>query len=221
MQCKASRTILAALAALAVLASMAVPATSQDITSSADTAGLSAFMPHDVMFAISAGGMSGGNATFTVPYSAKVYKIDKVDYGAVTTFNKPLQGLYNVSKNRGQISTANALPATMVVDQLNNSSIPVAGTNAIVALRNITNVGAAKGKFTFEFRKVSVYLPNGTAKTYNLDKPAKVSYAVDQNTVTTEADPAFTRIMADLFKAAGKFPADAKPVKLNDVLAAK
>jgi hypothetical protein len=213
--------IFATLAALAVLMSMALPAASQDVTSSADMAGLSAFMPHDVMFAVSAGSVSGGNATFTVPYSAKVYKMDTVDYGAVTTFSQPLQGMYNVSSSRGQISTVNALPATIVVDQLNNSSIPVAGTNAVVALRNITNMGAAKGKFTFQFKTVSVYMPNGTAKTYNLNKPVKVSYAVDQNIVTTQADPAFTRVMSDLFITGGMFPADAQPVRLNAVLAAR
>jgi hypothetical protein len=209
------------LAVLLILAAMSVPAASQGVPSSTDTTGLSAFMPHDVMFAISAGSVSGGNATFNVPYSAKVYKMDNVNYGAVTTFNQPLQGLYNVSNSRGQISTVNALPATIVVDQLNNSPIPVAGTNAVVALRNITNMGAAKGKFTFQFKTVSVYMPNGTAKTYNLDRPVKVSYSVDQNTVTTQADPSFTRMMSDLFITGGMFPADSPPVRLNAVLAAK
>lgn len=226
MQMKILITLLAALTVTAILTAVAVPAASQDTTSAADMSDLAAMsMPKAVMMTISAGTMAGGNVTFGVPYAAKVYQLDSKEIAAVATYKKPLMGTCNVSTGTGMISFADALPATATIDYVNNMSIPVAGANAVVALQDFKMTGGVKGKgkgnYDIQFGKMIVYLPDGTAQSMKLDKPVKMSVSLDQMKLTIDANPTVAGMMAGMLKAGATFPAGAKPVRLNDILAAK
>jgi hypothetical protein len=215
--------IVAALAVAAVLAAAAMPAASQDTTSAADMAKLAkAYMPKAVFMAISAGGVSDGDMTFTVPHGAKVVPMDSKEFGMVATYNMPLQGTCNLTTGGGTISMADALPATVTVDYAGKSAIPVAGANAVVALQDIKMAGLAmgKGKYDFQAGKVTIYMPDGTATSMKLGKPIRMSLSVDQMKLTVEKNPEVARMMAEKLKPGATFPADAAPVMLNSILAA-
>lgn len=222
-------TLVAALAVMTLLAALALPAASQDTTSdtgmsAADMSDLAAMsMPKAVMMTITAGNMAGGNVTYSVPYGAKVFQMDSKEIAAVATYNKPLMGMCNVSTGMGMITMSDALPATATIDYANKSSIPVAGANAVVALQDFKMTGAAKGKgkYDFQFGTVTVYMPNGTAKTMKLDKPVKMSMSVDQMKLTIAGNPTMAKMMAGLLMPGATFPAGASPVRINDILAAK
>jgi hypothetical protein len=229
MQMKVLILLAAALAIGAVLAAAAMPAASQDTTSStdmsaADMSDLAAMaMPKAVLMTVAAGNMSDGTVTYTVPYAARVQQAGNKEIAIVATYNKPLTGTCNVSTGMGMISMADALPATATIDYGNKTSIPVAGANAVVALQDFKMTGGAKGKgtFNFQFGSITVYLPDGTAKTMKLDKPVKMSANIDQMKLSIEANPAVASMMADLLKSGATFSAGATPVRLNDILAAK
>lgn len=226
MQYKALITLLAALTAVVVLAAVAaaMPEESQDTTSAADMSDLAAMaMPKAVMMTISAGNMTDGNMTFTVPYAARVQQMDNKEIAIVATYNKPLSGSSNASTGIGMISMEDALPATATIDYVNRTSIPVAGANAVVALQDFKMTGGSKGKgtYNFQFGSITVYLPDGTAKTMKLEKPVRMSVSVSQMKLSIEAHPALAGMMAGLFKSGTVFPAGSAPVRLNDILAAK
>ncbi len=197
-------TLVAALAVMGVLAVLALPAASQDTTTSTDMSAsdmsdLAAMaMPKAVMMTIAADNMTGGDVTYSVPYGAKVYQMDSKEIAALATYNKPLKGMCNVTTGMGMISLADALPTTMTIDYANKTSIPVAGANAVVALQDFKMTGAAKGKGTYDvqFGTVTVYLPNGTAKTMKLDKPVKMSVSLDKMKVMITGNPTMANMMA-------------------------
>jgi hypothetical protein len=229
MQLKVLITLVAALAVMGVLTVLALPAASQDTTMStdmtaADMANLAKMaMPKAVMMTIAADSMTGGDVTYSVPYGAKVYQMDGNEIAAVATYNKPLRGICNLTTGMGMISMADALPATATIDYANKTSIPVAGANAVVALQDFKMTGVGKGKSTYDvqFGAVTVYLPNGTAKTMKLDKPVKMSMSLDKMKMTIAGNPTMANMMATLLKSGAKFAAGAPPVKVNDILAAK
>jgi hypothetical protein len=226
MQMKILMTLVAALAVMGILAAAALPAASQntDTMSASDMANMAnMMMPRAVMMTISAGSMSGGNVTYSVPYGAKVYQMDDKAIGAVATYNKPLMGMCNVTTGIGMISFDNALPATATIDYANNTAIPVAGANAVVALQDFKMLGAGKGKgdYDFQFGTVTVYLPDGTAKTMKLDKPVKMSMSMDKMKLMITGNPTMANMMAGLLKSGATFPAGATPVKVSDILATK
>jgi hypothetical protein len=222
-------TLLAALAVAGVLVALAMPAASQDTTSDAgmtaeDMSGLAAMsMPKAVMMTITAGNMTDGNMTYSVPYGAKVFPMDSKEIAAVATYNKPLMGMCNLSTGMGMISMGDALPATATINYVNMSTIPVAGANAVVALQDfkMTGFGKGKGRYDFQFGTVTVLLPNGTAKTMKLDRPVKMSMSVEQMKLTIAGNPTMANMMADLLKSGATFPAGTNPVRINDILAAR
>lgn len=226
MQMKILITLVAALAVMGVLAAAALPAASQDTDtmSASDMAGLASMvMPKAVMMTISAGSMSGGNVTYSVPYGVKVYQMDDKAIGAMATYNKPLTGMCNVTTGMGMISLDNALPTTMTIDYVNKTAIPVAGANAVVALQDFKMLGAGKGKgdYDFQFGTVTVYMPDGTAKTMKLDRPVKMSMSMDKMKLMITGNPTMANMMAGLLKSGATFPAGAQPVKVTDILATK
>lgn len=214
---------------MGVLTVLALPAASQDTTkstdmSAADMSNLAAMaMPKAVMMTIVADNITAGDVTYSVPYGAKVYKMDSKEIAAVATYNKPLRGMCNVTTGMGMISMADALPVTATIDYANKTSIPVAGANAVVALQDFKMMGAAKGKGTYDvqFGTVTVYMPNGTAKTMKLDKPVKMTVSLDKMKVMITGNPTMAKMMGALLKSGAKFAAGAPPVKVNDILATK
>ena len=147
--------------------------------------------------------------------------MDSKEIAAVATYNKPLMGMCNASTGMGMITMSDALPATATINYANMSSIPVAGASAVVALQDFKMTGAAKGKdkYDFQFGTVTVYLPNGTGRTMKLDKPVKMSFSADQMKLTIAGNPTMANMMMGMFKPGVTFPANANPVRINDILA--
>jgi hypothetical protein len=163
--------------------------------------------------------MAGGNATFSVPYSAKVFRVGDIDYGTVSATKAPVHGSLNLAEGTGVISMADALPAVSTTDYLNQSVIPVAGTNVVIALQGMNMTGASGGKFSFDFGKLSVYLPDGTVSTFALNKPIRMVASMDQMSSAIRADPAVASTIAGTLGSGVTFPEGTKPVPLSQILA--
>ncbi len=52
-----------------------------------------------------------------------------------------------------------------------------------------------------------------------LDKPVKMSFSVDQMKLTIAGNPTMANMMMGLLKPGVTFPANANPVRINDILA--
>ncbi|OPY27090.1 MAG: hypothetical protein A4E28_02179 [Methanocella sp. PtaU1.Bin125] len=229
MHLKTTIFVFATLAVAVSLAAAAMPATSQgtasmDGMSTGDLSGLAAMaMPKAVMLTVEAGNMTDGNLTYTIPYAARVQQLGDRDIAIVATYDRPLTKTVNVPAGTGIISIDEALPATAKIDYTNRSSIPVAGANAVVVLRQfeLTGVAMEKGDISLQVGSITAYLPDGTAKAMKLDRPVKMTMSLDQMKLRVDAGPELARAMADMLTTGPGFPADAKPVALSDILAAK
>lgn len=99
----------------------------------------------------------------------------------------------------------------------NNATINVAGANAVLAMKNITVLRHDKGGFEMQYTDIAVYLPDGTAKTYKLSKPVKITASKDKKTVTMTGSPEFRADLMDALKGALMFPANAAPLPLKTI----
>jgi hypothetical protein len=143
---KNARIVMAVFAIVAVMMAAVIIVTAHDTAHVGNmSTACKMHEPRAIVLAISAGSTDGGNVTFSIPSMAKIGKRDVVK---VTSFDKPLQGEFNISKSIGKISTANFIPSTSRTDFLNNTSIPVAGVNAVVALEDINATHHCKGNMT-------------------------------------------------------------------------
>jgi hypothetical protein len=75
--------------------------------------------------------------------------------------------------------------------------------------------GHSGGCHALEFSKVVARYPNGTTKTFTLDKPVKVMMSRHDRMVTVKGDASFASLMASLLAAGQTFPANAQPIPLN------
>jgi hypothetical protein len=218
---KVLSAIIAALAVAAFLAVAVMPAVSQDTRPSSGVSTLAElFNSQAFVLAIKSGTATDASATFTVPCGARTFDIDDMSLAIVATYKKPLQGSYNMTNGKGLISATEALPANAVIDHLETASIPVTGTNAVIALQDMKLISMDGGKFSVEFGKLSFYLPNGYRNTYTLDRPVRISFSPDKMLLTIDDDSMVATTMSILIKPENTFPSDAKPVLINDVLTA-
>lgn len=224
MQMKVLIIQVAALAATVLLAAAATPTASQDTMTAEDLSNLAEMvMPKAVMMTIYSGNVTDGDATFTVPHAARVQQLGTNDIALVATYSKPLEGTVSKSSGTGMISATDALPATVIVDYTNRTSIPVAGASAVIVLQDFKLTGGgAKGRGTINFQSgnVMLYLPDGTAQSIELDRPVRMKADIDQWKLTIDASPEIAGAVTDLMKTGATFPAGAAPVRLNDILAA-
>jgi|AGTN01.2.fsa_nt_gi hypothetical protein len=222
MEKKALIMVLAGLSMLAALAT-AMPATSQiasDVAGISDLA--SSTTPQAVVLAISGGHAIGGKVTFDVPYTAKVFRSGDVDYAKVSTPKRPASGSLNLAGGTGTLSAAEALPAESTTGYLNESAIPVAGANAVVILHDVKKADVTDGKYSFEFGKLSIYLPGETAaNTFTLSFPIKLTAYAGKQTQTIEIEPGVASTIASTFASGITFPADSKPIELSSIMATK
>lgn len=175
--------------------------------------------PKDIYMAVTPGGLTGDSATFTVN---GIGMMGKDDMAFVATFGTPLTGTYNTTSDMGYISTANFLPATLVVDTATNTSMPVAGSSAIIGLHGIKTLVKEKDYKVSQFSAVSVYTPGGTVKFFKLERPVKVTFSMDRKMIVIDAYPSFTRSMASMFSGTGAtmFVAGQQPVTIAGLMAA-
>ena len=133
--------------------------------------------PKDVYMTIAVDGMTDNTATFSVMNMAMKGKEDKA---VLIMPSAPLTGTYNMTNDMGYISTASFMPATITIDTMNKTSVPVAGASAVMGMHDIKVMAKDKDYKVFKFGEVSFLTPNGTAKNYKLDKPVRVIYSRGQ-----------------------------------------
>lgn len=165
-------------------------------------------------------GTSDNTATFTLQSMAFEGKKGKV---MVVTLDKPLTGKYNMTSDMASISTGDMAMDHMGmggmnirVDNASSSTLPVAGASAVLGLSDIRIEYKGKDYTIASFGKMSVYLPDGTVRSYDLEKPVKVIKSKERKTVVWDAYPGFTKAIGDALKGGATFPADAAPLKLMD-----
>ena len=100
----------------------------------------------------------------------------KTKEGKVTTmdFAKPISGQYFFSNDTAIITMGNKTGEKHqkpVMGDYSNATIKVAGASAVMVKKNITVIKHDKSGFEMQFTGISVYLPDGTVKSYTLSKP--------------------------------------------------
>jgi len=98
----------------------------------------------------------------------------------------------------------------------NTATIDVAGASAVIAAKNMA-VSPKDGGIELQVTGFSVYLPDGTAKSYKLDTPIEAVITKDQKIMTATGNPQFRADLQDASKVGAKFPANAAPVKIKDI----
>ncbi len=160
-----------------------------------------------------------GNDSSTYTINAMAIKGMK-DKAMVVTLDKPLTGVYNTSSDMGYMSTGEKAGMNVRVDSVANSSIPVAGASGVMSIIRPHIEYKGRDYTIVEFHKLAVYLPDGSVKAYDFEKPVKMLRSKDRKVVITDAYPAYTKALAEAFKGGATFPADAAPVALKDIVTA-
>ncbi len=163
-------------------------------------------------------GASNDSSTYTINAMAIKGMKDKV---MVVTLDKPLAGAYNATSDMGYMYTGDRAGMNIRVDTIANSTIPVAGTSGIMSIVDPQIEYKGKDYTIVEFRKLAIYLPDGTAKTYIFEKPIKMLKSKDRKMAITDAYPAYTKEMTKAFQGGATFPAEAAPVALKDIITAE
>jgi len=165
-------------------------------------------------------GTSDGSATFTVQGMAIEGRKGKV---VVVTMDRPLMGNYNMTRDMAYVSIGDMAMdhrgmagMNIRVDNASSSTLPVAGASAVLGISDIRVEYMGRDYTIASFGKMSVYLPDGTVRSYYLDRPVKVVKSMERKTVMWDAYPGFTKAMGDALKGGTTFPADAAPLKLTD-----
>ncbi len=73
------------------------------------------------------------------------------------------------------------------------------------------------GRRSIEFSKLVVELPDGSAKTYKLDKPVKIVYLKYKKMAIIEASPELASAMTAILQSGQTFPANAAPIPLSKI----
>lgn len=166
------------------------------------------------------------SATYQVLNAAFKTKDNKA---AVMNFTKPISAQYFFSNNTIFISkdkmwnkTGNKTgkhPKPVLVDY-NTATINPAGASAIVAKKNVTMLKHDNTSSEMQFTGMSVYLPDGTTKSYTFATPVKVVFSRKDKKATITADATFNANIKEVLnalKGGAKFPANASPVPLNKI----
>lgn len=160
-------------------------------------------------------GVKDKSIMFEITNAAAHVKRDKV---ASFNFSKPLKGAYNVSNDMAYIKARDMKNATIMVSDVNNSSIGVANASAILSMKDIDVLFKDNDYFLFEFGTLSLYLPNGTVQSHILDQPVKVLYSERREMVVMDANPAVTDILKTGLETGQRFDPAAPPIPVKDLV---
>jgi hypothetical protein len=160
-------------------------------------------------------GTKDNTASFIVK---NVAMVGHKDMAGVVTFDKPVKGAYNMTDNMAYMTNAGATGMNIRVDDMNTSALPVAGSAGIMSMGNISVLYKGKDYAIMQFGKVSFHLPDGTVKSYDLDKPVKIVKSYERKSGVMDASPGFTNAIKDVFSGGKTFPADAPPMKVSDLM---
>lgn len=162
-----------------------------------------------------------GTSTTSASYDI-LNAVIKTKEGKVATmdFAKPISGKFFFANNTAIIDMGNKTGEKHhkpVMGDYGNATIKVAGASAVVVKKNITVTKHDKNGFEMQFTGISVYLPDGTVKSYTLSKPVTVSGVKGAKTLTVVASPELKADLQDALKGGGTFAANAAPVSLKTI----
>ncbi|HEY3423021.1 MAG TPA: hypothetical protein VGK13_07650 [Methanocellaceae archaeon] len=171
-------------------------------------------------------GVSDQSATYQVLSMGFKTKDNKA---MVKSLKKPMSAQYFFSNNTVFIAGDHMCNKTgnktwkhhdhKLVDY-SNATINVAGASAVIAKKNVTVLKHDNTSTEMQFTGMSVYLPDGTTKSYMFATPVKVVFNKKDKKATITGDPAFNADIRDGLKALSggkKFPANAAPVPLSKI----
>lgn len=180
-------------------------------------------------------GTKDGTMTYNILSHAIKTKDDKA---VVMNFTKPLPATYyysndtaiiplgpghNKTGNKSWNRTGNRtgrMHDRQAMTDYNNASVNVAGASAVIVMKNITMLKHDNTSMA-QFAAFSVYLPDGTVKSYKLTTPVKIVASRDTRTTKVTANPEFRADLQDALKGGAKFPSNAAAVPLKKIDAKK
>lgn len=101
-------------------------------------------------------------------------------------------------------------------EDYNTATINVAGASAVMAAKHL-GVSMKDSSISFQVPGFSVYLPDGTVKSYTFDTPLKATMALGSTTMSVKGNPQLKAALQDIAKEGAKFPSNAAPVKIKDI----
>jgi len=170
--------------------------------------------------AIKVTGITNSSASYDIQNAVIKTKEGKV---ATMDFAKPLSGQYFFANNTGIINMGDKMGNQTggkhkpVMGDYSNATIKVAGASAVMVKKNITVTKHDKSGFEFQFTGLSVYLPDGTVKSYKLSTPVKVTWSKDSKTMKVVGSPELKTDIQDALKGGATFSATAAPVSLKTI----
>ncbi|HMK45926.1 MAG TPA: hypothetical protein VK436_04820 [Methanocella sp.] len=168
---------------------------------------------HDIYLVKNITGRNSTNIMFQIPTIAITGRDGKA---ATINFPTPLKGGYNTKRGVGYIS-ANLSSADITIRPMKNANINVAGASMVMTMMDVNVILDSNDFFIYEYSKIGMLLPDGTAKIYRLDKPVKVMYNKDWKVLTIEAYQSIGDTLNYAFTNAATFPNDAPPMNLKDI----
>lgn len=167
-------------------------------------------------------GMTGDSATFNILSSAVKGKSGNVTMMNYTT---PIAVQYYFSNDTAVMSKTKMgmKNRTWMKGQrpprvgYNDAAVNVAGASAVIAMKNITMKRLDNNTSEVQFAAFSVYLPDGTAKSYKLDTPVKATKSRVDRSMKVTGNAQFRADLQDALKGGAKFPANAAPVPLKSI----
>lgn len=169
--------------------------------------------PERIDIPIKVTGMAGNTTTFQVKDMAVRGMKDKA---MIITFGNPLPGAYNLSNDMAYISTINANTMNINVTTPENASLDASGAMVVLSLTGIRSLLNDDYHIT-EFKGLALHMPDGSVRTYKLDKPVKMINSKDRQMIIWDAYPSFTKTLADALKGGQTFPSGAAPVSIKSL----
>lgn len=167
--------------------------------------------------AIKVTGMTNNSASYDILNAVIKSKDSKV---GTMDFAKPISGQYFFANNTGFITIGNKTGEkdhNLKKGDYNNATIKVAGASAVMVKKNITVTKHDKNGFEMQFTGLSVYLPDGTVKSYTLSKPVIVTGSKDAKTMKVVGSSELRADIQDALKGGATFSANAAPVSLKTI----
>jgi len=216
MQIKTLKTILAVLLTAAVLLSIAPAAYSMDMHGGKCSARhMMGNGMKSIYIPIMVTGTKGNSTVYTVNSVAFKGMGDKA---GVVTFDKPLMGVYNASKDMGFMPTKGLDGMTIRIDTPNNTTLPVAGASAVMAIKGIWKECKTRDYSISSFDRVVMHMPDGSVKAYDLAKPVTIIKSKDRKFVVTDANPDYTTALSNSVKSGNVFAPGTPPMSVQDLV---
>lgn len=170
-------------------------------------------------------GVSTDSATFNVTNMAIRTKDDKVFF---MNFTRPATGKYYLANDTVVVTVGNKTgnktwnkagikqQKPMRTDY-NNATLNVAGGSVVLAAKNITVLKHDRNYTEAQTTDIALYLPDGSVKSYKLDKPLKITHSMGKRTASFADNPTIKADIVKAMKSGAKFPSNAPAVPLKKI----